>query len=192
MDIVNWVNQSTIILSILVVLIIWGSFLYIGFRNLGFQTMFRSLTVFGLFFVWLFIIAIHNQLSSKSSLDSYKPIFHVGYIVFILTLLSLWRVVRLHIDGTLRHLFKKRNYRLLMIQPSRTVSFTSPSTVALPKQGNIIQSQSYGTIGSGIAITTTCFVSCALPAIYPILVTLFGSATAEPLSRLLQISQVIL
>lgn len=256
MDIVNWVNQSTIIFSILTILIIWGSFLYVGFRKRNFQTMFRSLTVLGLFFVWLFIIAIQDQLSSNSSLDSYKPTFFVGYIVFIVTLFSLWRVVGLHVGGTLRHLAKKRNYRLLMIYSAFTysifymftsgmITFTSSSTASLPKQGYIIQSQSYGplsiwpniefwwpelqlfgvisiagvlmvitlagligissglvvyqwrlkrnwdlkvmgsTVGSGVAVTTTCFVSCALPAIYPILVILFGSATAEPLSRLL-------
>ncbi|SDJ20644.1 hypothetical protein [Alteribacillus bidgolensis] len=41
------------------------------------------------------------------------------------------------------------------------------------------------TVGSSVAVTATCFVSCSLPAVYPLLLVLFGSATADPLSRLL-------
>ncbi|RKL69232.1 hypothetical protein CR203_04155 [Salipaludibacillus neizhouensis] len=41
------------------------------------------------------------------------------------------------------------------------------------------------TVGSGVFATLTSFACCTFPVIYPILILFFGSATAEPLLRLI-------
>ncbi|MGJ9385391.1 hypothetical protein [Salipaludibacillus sp. CF4.18] len=41
------------------------------------------------------------------------------------------------------------------------------------------------TVGSGVFATLTSFACCTFPVVYPILILIFGSATAEPLLRLI-------
>lgn len=257
MNVIDWFHVISNSLSLLVVCLVWGRFIYKGIVNRNFQSVSRSVSVLGMFFVWLVIVIAQTWLARNgSSIEQYEPTYLVGYIVFPLTLIALARVVSLHVKEPIQTLFGFKHYRMLTfysaliygifyIFASGMITFTSSEGISLSKEGFIKSSHSYGplsiwpnveiwwpalhlygvisiagvlmtfmlamligmstsflvyqwklqrkwnlksmssTVGSGLVVTTTCFVSCALPTVYPILLLLFGSATAEPLSRLI-------
>ncbi|SDJ12579.1 hypothetical protein [Alteribacillus bidgolensis] len=256
-EIVDWVRNVVIIGSLLLLGSIWGTFLYVGVRHKQGRTVMRSITIIGLFLVWLFIIWIQESLYSSGSVVNIASLpFYAGYLVFPLTLVALWRIVYLHIGIYIHYLLTFPWYRIVVgsttlvygafyLFASGMLTIADPNTSKVLEQGYIKVSQTYGplsiwpsiefwwpplhlfgnisvaglflfasfvglvgvalgfviyqwrlkkkwdmktmgsTMGSSVAVTATCFVSCSLPAIYPLLLVLFGSATADPLSRLL-------
>ncbi|SDJ20614.1 hypothetical protein [Alteribacillus bidgolensis] len=93
-EIVYWVSNVVIIGSLLLLVSIWGTFLYVGVRRKQVRSVMRSMTVVSLFLVWLFIIWIQESLSSSNRVVDVASLpFYAGYVVFPLTLVAVWRLI---------------------------------------------------------------------------------------------------
>jgi hypothetical protein len=146
-DLMEWIIGGLTVMSIIIIVTIWGGLLRSAYREKNHRAFLSSFTVFLAFILWFALIATQHWV--------YLVSMGFGYIVLPFALIALWRAVLLHVRGHLIQILHLPGYRKLLIGSiivygifylfgSGLVSPPDPEDPPLPTYGYVASYESYG------------------------------------------------